>query len=362
MSLYTRLVEGRKPKITKAMLAKGKKPADISWKDWLAAGGQFGKGRPKPKKYKKAPKGAFHDPYKHARALAKTRKKPKQSKLFGKNTPWDDWDDDWAKPMGSTALGSKKVPKPVYTLEQMKIKQLARTLGTIDRTAAGGVVFKSFKGPDVWELLVVASKTAPRWGGAWVFPKGGLDLGETLYKGATREVREESGVKAKVVSSRSHITVSKFGDRGKYDLALVIDLLKKKNPKDAEFIEKHREEFKFEYFTYKNHSHYFVMRQTGGKPRKTMGKDEEMAMSEWVPLRVAIGRGYRMKDVVKNLLPTILKLWSPPKGVRKPARLKMPFHAPKPIKTTDKSAKTKSSTSFKDYLKGGSPFTYSAFW
>jgi 8-oxo-dGTP pyrophosphatase MutT (NUDIX family) len=339
MTLHARILEeGRKP--TKTELAKGKKPSDVSWKDWLQAGGAY-KGKtkkPKEKKHKKSSKGSFHDPYKSSK---KAHKKPKK-----KGNWWDEMtkgmdefeiEDDPKSQMGWYGVGggsSKKLPpRPKRSPEEEKIHQIAKSIGTIARTAAGGIVFKTFEGPDFWELPVLVSQVAPKWGSYWVFPKGGLDLGEHIYKGAAREVREEAGVKAKVVSPLAYKTTSRFGESGKYDLALVIDLLKKKNPKEAKFIEANREKFKRKSFTYANKSHYFIMKHTGGKPRQTIGKDEEMARSEWVPLREAVKRAKRGSAVVKFLTPVMFKMWKPTGGVEKPAR------APKPFKSKPRQLK-----------------------
>ncbi|ULH15204.1 NUDIX hydrolase [Deinococcus sp. KNUC1210] len=58
---------------------------------------------------------------------------------------------------------------------------------------AGGVVF----GPSGGVLLVRYRS------GAWAFPKGHVEAGETLEDTARREVREEGGVQAEVVAPLS---------------------------------------------------------------------------------------------------------------------------------------------------------------
>jgi mutator protein MutT len=60
-------------------------------------------------------------------------------------------------------------------------------------THAGGVVFKRNGQPLV---LVVTAKKRP---GDWVFPKGHIDPGETPEQAAVREVREETGVTARLI-------------------------------------------------------------------------------------------------------------------------------------------------------------------
>jgi 8-oxo-dGTP pyrophosphatase MutT (NUDIX family) len=377
VSLFDRLEEGRKP--TKSELAKGKKPKDVTWKDWLSSGGAFQGKTKKPKKPKKSkraklPKGSYQDVGEQGKKLTKARlKKQKQKKA--EPDPSDDWfaaltkgmetwdiDDDetaqlgWWGLGGSTQKGRSKLPPKKLSPHEEKVNKIARSIGKIKRTAAGGVVFKTFSGPDMWDLPVLVSLTAPKWGSYWVFPKGGLDLGETIYKGAAREVREEAGVKAKVASPLAYKTTSTFGESGKYDLPLVIDLLKKKNPSEAEWIEKHKEDFRRKSFTFANQSHYFVMAHKGGRPRQSIGKDEEMARSEWMPLRKAIRKAKRGEVVIKFLLPVIHKLWKPTGGMPKPSRpSKPPSRRPRPFK----SHKPKASPKIKPSSTGGS---YSFLW
>lgn len=49
----------------------------------------------------------------------------------------------------------------------------------------------------VWRDRVVLRRTAF---GEWVFPKGWIDPGETPQEAALREVREETGLRAEIVS------------------------------------------------------------------------------------------------------------------------------------------------------------------
>lgn len=214
---------------------------------------------------------------------------------------------------GSSSYGSsKKLPDPVYSPDEKKLREMAHKLGEVSRLAAGGIVIKNFDAPNVWDLEVVVSKVAPKYGSYFVFPKGGQDPGEHVHKTAAREVYEEAGVRAKVANSRSFATKSKFSDRGKYDLVLVMNLLKKKFPKDAEFIDKNEDRIHDMYFKYENTTHYFVMRHTGGKPRQGAGKGHgaaEMAYSEWIPLGEALKRSPRLGGIVKGLFPVIRAMW-----------------------------------------------------
>ena len=61
-------------------------------------------------------------------------------------------------------------------------------------THAGGVVFREKNGQP--EYLLVQAKNKPE---DWVLPKGHIELGESMKETAVREVREESGVWARVI-------------------------------------------------------------------------------------------------------------------------------------------------------------------
>jgi 8-oxo-dGTP pyrophosphatase MutT (NUDIX family) len=323
----------RKP--TKKELASGVRPDDVTWKEWIAAGGSFQAGsssKPKSKKPKKS-KPKSSKPKKPSKSKSKSKSKPESDKpdwwtSLTKDMPTFDVVDDPVTNYFGSSKPSK--PKPKLSPEQKKVRDMAASLGRISRIAAGGIVFKTFEGPDFWDLPVLVSKVHPKWGNYWVFPKGGLDLGEHIYKGAAREVEEESGVKAKVINPLAFKHTSKLSESGKYDLPLVLSLLKKKFPQDAKFIDKHAEDFKYERFSFDNKSHYFIMKHTGGKPRQQPGKDEEMAKSDWFPLRKAIKMGDRQRRVVKFLLPVLYKLWKPTGGATKGKSVKMPSRpAPK---------------------------------
>ena len=60
----------------------------------------------------------------------------------------------------------------------------------MEAVQAGGII--------VWRDRVVLRRTLP---GEWVFPKGWIDPGESAQQAARREVREETGVQADIVSS-----------------------------------------------------------------------------------------------------------------------------------------------------------------
>ncbi len=61
-------------------------------------------------------------------------------------------------------------------------------------THAGGIVFR--RDPDAVRYLLV---TARHQDDAWVLPKGHIEDGELPGETAVREVREESGIEAKVI-------------------------------------------------------------------------------------------------------------------------------------------------------------------
>lgn len=58
---------------------------------------------------------------------------------------------------------------------------------------AGGVVFNQ-----AGEVLLLRDRM-----GYWVFPKGHVDQGESLEQAAIREVQEETGIQAQVVTELS---------------------------------------------------------------------------------------------------------------------------------------------------------------
>ncbi|TLU58426.1 MAG: NUDIX domain-containing protein [Chlorobium sp.] len=77
----------------------------------------------------------------------------------------------------------------------MKAESPSRIVRSDGITHAGGVVFKG-QGDGLEFLLVEASKERSQW----VLPKGHIEPGETPRESAVREVREETGHWARVVS------------------------------------------------------------------------------------------------------------------------------------------------------------------
>ena len=65
--------------------------------------------------------------------------------------------------------------------------------------SSGGVVFRNLRGRQVVALC-------RRWGGsAWCLPKGKIEPGETREEAALREVLEETGVRAGILSRLGEI-------------------------------------------------------------------------------------------------------------------------------------------------------------
>lgn len=271
----------------------------------------------------------------------KPSKKGKAISLPGLVDVGDDWGAAEPKTMGTSWGKSSepkwkpKPPKPVSP-ETARVREMAAALkkkySKIKRQAAGGLVFKTFEGPDILQLPVCVAWTHPKWGAPHpVFPKGGLDAGESLTQGAIREVKEESGVTGKVVASKPYITKSSFGDRGRYDWRLIMKLLKRMFPKEAKFIDANVEAVKYDTsFTYENANHYYVMSHVSGKPHPGGDEHEEMSKAAWVPLGQAYKMGHRMKEIIKALFPEIKKLWKPTGGASKQSVSLSSLRTPRP--------------------------------
>ncbi|MEJ0021825.1 MAG: NUDIX domain-containing protein [Candidatus Doudnabacteria bacterium] len=71
--------------------------------------------------------------------------------------------------------------------------------------SAGGVVYKKQKG-QIFVLMIMP--TGRKYGppeGYWAFPKGKIDEGEDKRHAALREVKEETGVQAKIMEDLSYV-------------------------------------------------------------------------------------------------------------------------------------------------------------
>lgn len=73
--------------------------------------------------------------------------------------------------------------------------QCTVSMQTVTEYAAGGAVFKRFDGQLVWLVQKAAGKKA--W---WQLPKGHIEKGESKEQTALREVKEESGITARIIT------------------------------------------------------------------------------------------------------------------------------------------------------------------
>ena len=119
----------------------------------------------------------------------------------------------------------------------------------VSRQSAGGVVYR--KGGGAIHVALVSV----RGGEIWTLPKGLVDEGESLEHTALREVREEAGVRARLV-----------GDLGESSYWYFI---KSDNVKCRKTVK------------------YFLMEYVDGD---VADHDHEVSGAEWVPLGDALGR------------------------------------------------------------------------
>jgi 8-oxo-dGTP diphosphatase len=74
-------------------------------------------------------------------------------------------------------------------------------------THAGGLVFRHKAGKNYY--LIIRAKPDPSH---WVIPKGHIEIGETPEAAAIREILEETGVQAQIITTLGHL---KFFYRGR---------------------------------------------------------------------------------------------------------------------------------------------------
>lgn len=239
----------------------------------------------------------------------KAKAEPAQGGLFT-GTPSGSW--KWSS--DPTKLPEKKEKKE-YTPEQKKLYDLVKPFRKepLKRQAAGGIVVKDFNVASIEDMEILVAKTHPKWGSYWVIPKGGADVGENIHDTASREVREETGVEAKVVDDEPWSRRSVFGDSGKYDLPLILKTLKDAYPAEAEFIDSMADDIKKMSFTWENTSSYYVMQHVSGEPMSEPDDNEEMSFATFMPIKEALKLS-RVGDVVKNLLPRLQHVWQKQKG------------------------------------------------
>ncbi len=83
-------------------------------------------------------------------------------------------------------------------------------------THAGGIVFRQTDGETYY--LIVRAKPDPTH---WVIPKGHIEPGESPEAAAVREIREETGVEARIIDTLGTI---QFNYRGK-QIEIIVYLL-----------------------------------------------------------------------------------------------------------------------------------------
>src|SRR5712692_7999829 len=120
------------------------------------------------------------------------------------------------------------------------------------RISSGGVVFRpAGAAHEVAEVALI--RVARADGHAWTLPKGWVEKGEDLEQTAVREVREETGLDAKVLRKLGEITYE-FYSKG--DRSRIVKTV-----------------------------HLFLMEYLGGD---TADHDDEVEEVRWVPLEDAL--------------------------------------------------------------------------
>jgi 8-oxo-dGTP pyrophosphatase MutT (NUDIX family) len=123
-------------------------------------------------------------------------------------------------------------------------------LRTMEQVSAGGVVFRLYD--SVTEIVIVRIVPEMRW----QLPKGLIDPGETIEQAALREVSEEAGIDAELVSPVETIEYWFVADRGG------------------------------ERVRYHKFVHFFLMRYVSGD---VADHDDEVDEARWVDIETALG-------------------------------------------------------------------------
>jgi 8-oxo-dGTP pyrophosphatase MutT (NUDIX family) len=71
--------------------------------------------------------------------------------------------------------------------------------------SAGGVVFKNMGGQVLFLIRKASSSPGYRGVVGWSLPKGGIEKGENSQEAALREVAEETGIAAEIVSKLTEV-------------------------------------------------------------------------------------------------------------------------------------------------------------
>ncbi len=133
---------------------------------------------------------------------------------------------------------------------------------TRKEVSAGGVVYR-IEGRDV--EIALASRRTRKGELAWGLPKGGIDEGEAIEEAAVREVREETGLEARIEADLGEIRYFYVWERVRVRKAV----------------------------------HFFLMRATGGDVSL---HDHEMEDVRWFELKTALKKAaYRgEREVLKR--------------------------------------------------------------
>lgn len=107
---------------------------------------------------------------------------------------------------------------------QEEYKLLNEWEGVADDRSAGGVVFRPYMRDGQQRYLVALIRRANNWG--WDLPKGHPEDHETLREAAIREVYEETGLKAEVISELGEARYLNGAKRGPIRKAVTYYLMR----------------------------------------------------------------------------------------------------------------------------------------
>ena len=127
-------------------------------------------------------------------------------------------------------------------------------------------------------MLAFERKKIP---GSWQFPQGGLDEGESLLEGVTREIREETGI------DESHLEL----------LEIVPDWLVYELPEELRKKKTGRGQAQ----------KWFLFRFTGTEDDITLGDGKEFRAWEWVSMETLISRVVDFKKPIYLQVETFFK-------------------------------------------------------